>query len=112
MHVFNGILQNLMPFHPVKAHVMMLGEGGQAGVGWVRYFHLTETSCSPRRQMDDPALVWPARMPLAHGGSHFEEMLMPGEIDLSAIRRPVSSGSNRCRRRAWISVSRPWSPEL
>ena len=85
MRVFDGIVQHLMLFHPVKAHIMMQGEGGQTGVGWVRYFYLTQTPCSPRRHMDDPALVWPARMPLAHGGGHVEEMLMPGEIDLSAM---------------------------
>ena len=66
---------------------MMLGKGGPAGVGWVRYFYLTQASCSSRRHMDDPALVWTTGAPLAHGWRHFEEMLMPGEIDLRTMRR-------------------------
>jgi hypothetical protein len=37
--------------------------------------------------MDDPALVWTTLVPLAHGWRYFEEMLMPGEIDLRAMCR-------------------------
>src|SRR5262245_21954591 len=37
--------------------------------------------------MDDSALVWTTRTLLAHGWRHFEEMLMPGEIDLRTMRR-------------------------
>jgi hypothetical protein len=65
----------------------MLGEGGPAGVGWMRYFHLTQTSCSSRRHMDDPAFVRTTPVPLAHGWRYFEEMLMPSKIGLCAMRR-------------------------
>ncbi len=65
---------------------MMLGQDGPAGVGWVRYFHLAQAPCSPRDHVDDPALIWTTRVPVAHGRRHFKKMLMPGEIDLHAIR--------------------------
>ena len=87
VRVFDSIVQHLVPFRPVKAHIMLLGESGPAGVGWVRYFYLTQTPSSSRRHMHDPALFWTTRTPLAHGWRHFEEMLMPGEIDLRAMRR-------------------------
>ena len=31
VRVFDGIVQHLVPFHPVKAHIMMPGEGSPAG---------------------------------------------------------------------------------
>src|SRR5215475_8547292 len=74
VRVFDGIVQHLVPFRPVKAHIMMLSEGSPAGVGWVWYFYLTQASCSSRRHMDDAALVWTTYTPLAHGWRHFEEM--------------------------------------
>ena len=87
MYAFDGIVQNLVLFYPVKAHIMMPGEGSPAGVGWVRYFYLTQTSCSSRRHMDDPAFVRTTPMPLAHGWRYFKEMLMPSKIGLCAMRR-------------------------
>jgi hypothetical protein len=42
--------------------------------------------------MDNPTLVWTTQAPLAHGWCHFEEMLMPGEIDLRAMRRIREEG--------------------
>src|SRR5215510_11767510 len=57
VRVFNGIVQHLVPFHPVKAHIMMPSEGCPAGGGGVRYCYRTQTSCSSRRYMDDPTLV-------------------------------------------------------
>jgi len=42
--------------------------------------------------MDDPTLVWTTQAPLAHGWRHFEEMLMPSEIDLRAMRRIREEG--------------------
>jgi len=37
--------------------------------------------------MDNPTLLWTTQALLAHGWRHFEEMLMPSEIDLRAMRR-------------------------
>jgi len=42
--------------------------------------------------MDNPTLLWTTQALLAHGWRHFEEMLMPGEIDLRAMRRIREEG--------------------
>src|SRR5262245_15468482 len=87
VQAFDGIVQHLVLFYPVKAHIVMPGEGSPARVGWVRYFYLTQPSCRARRHMDDPAFVWTTPVPLAHGWRDFEEMLMSGKIGLCAMRR-------------------------
>ena len=115
MCVFDSTVQHLVLFRPVKAHIMMLGESRPTGIGRVQYFYLTQTPSSSRGHMDDAALLWTTQVLLAHGWRHFEEMLMPGKIDLRAMRR---LGEQRLqpppqiRLDTWIVVSRPWGPEL
>ena len=86
MPVFNGIGQALGLRHPHKANVMMLGHCSPARVWRVGQFDLTQTTGSPRDHMDDPTLVRTTHLSLADGRRHFKEMLMPGKIELDAIR--------------------------
>src|SRR2546422_174178 len=46
VRVFDSIVQPLLPFPPIKAHIIIGGEGVPAGVRWVRYCYLTGTSGS------------------------------------------------------------------